>query len=134
MSKTAQIEKIVLTILADKEWHTITEFRNEMKRITPELLDVSNTLSSTLYQMRKKKHLIEKNKKGVYRLAENENVMEEKKDISVKNEILDLWRKFYYENAPLLELSYEMDEEEFRRGKKMYDLNKKMENLIKSYK
>ena len=78
--------------------------------------------------------MIEKNKKGVYRLAENENVMEEKKDISVKNEILDLWRKFYYENAPLLELSYEMDEEEFRRGKKMYDLNKKMENLIKSYK
>ena len=131
MSKSAQIERIVMDILKDGEWHNVSEFKEEMQRCNPELLEVSNTLSSTLYQMRTKKHLIEKDKKGVYHMLTNDNVSEERSDINVNTKMLNLWRKFYMENNPLPDPSYEMDEEEFREGKKIYELNRKIENFIK---
>lgn len=134
MKKTKQIESIILRMLSDGKCHSTKEFKEEILQVNPELLVVANTLSSVLYQMRVKKKQIEKDGNGFYILS-FENKAEEKNDNNknVKFQMLELWRNFYSQNNMLKNVSYEMNEKEFAEGKKMYELNKKIEETIKSY-
>lgn len=135
MNKTIQIENIILDILSDGEYHTITEFKQEIQKVNPELLIVPNSLSSVLYQMRIKKKQVDKQGRGLYILSSENKIIEKKNNDNkeVYTHMLKLWREFYGQNNILKNASYEMNDEEFMEGKKMYELNKKIEALLKTY-
>ena len=68
MSKTGEIEKIVLKVLEDGFWHNVSEMKNEIRKVKCALLTDENILSVVLYQMKTKKKLIEMKERGTYRL------------------------------------------------------------------
>ena len=152
MSKTGEIEKIVLKVLEDGFWHNVSEMKNEIRKVKCALLTDENILSVVLYQMKTKKNLIEMKERGTYRLKRTKDGAKEKNDaihigasessqnedantsFSVSDDMLCAWRVFYKEYMKNGAPSYEMSDEEFRRGKWLYQLNKKIEELIMSYK
>ncbi|MDO4322200.1 MAG: hypothetical protein Q4C61_06700 [Lachnospiraceae bacterium] len=75
MSKTKAIENVILNVLADGEWHQVREFKSVIMEKNPAILEKPNSLSVALYQMKEKKKMIEMEKKGVYRLAQNKNIV-----------------------------------------------------------
>lgn len=135
MKKTAQIEKIILDVLSDGECHSSSEFKEKINAVNPELLAVNNSLSSILYQMRVKKRLIDKRGNRLYISQSSVEKLNEESDDNSNDYalMLELWRKFYRHNNPLIYASYEMNYREFAKGKKMYELNKEIEQLIKSH-
>lgn len=50
-----------------------------------------------------------------------------------REKMLLCWRNFYNKTMSKYELSFDMTEEQFKEGKWLYELNKEMEILIKSF-
>ena len=118
MSKMKRIEAIIFSVLQDKEWHSLTELKNEIRLQDETLLQNENYLNVILSRLKNKKHQIELKGKGIYRMI-TEN--EEMKEIKIyKERILSDWRNYYDT----------MSEEEFRQGKWLYELNREIEKTI----
>ena len=81
MSKMKRIEAIIFSVLQDKEWHSLTELKNEIRLQDETLLQNENYLNVILSRLKNKKHQIELKGKGIYRMiTENEEMKEIKID------------------------------------------------------
>lgn len=128
MSKMQEIENIVLKVLQDKKKHAFEDIRERVEQENASLLDNKKYLSVVLNYMKDKKNLIDY-VDGMYKMKSEEKKMEN----NIRIEFLDAWREFYEESELRKELSYDMSEKEFRKGKWVYELNKKVEELINTF-
>lgn len=128
MSKMKKIEAIIFAVLQDKEWHSLTELKNEIRLQDETLLQNENYLNVILSRLKNKKHQIELKGKGIYRMiTENEEMKEIKTN---KERVLSGWRNYYDTMIKNPKPNYDMSEEEFRQGKWLYELNREIEKTI----
>ena len=91
-----------------------------------------------------KKDIVKNIKRGMYKMYTEEmkkaEMNEKEMDVdemireeSITNKVLIEWNKVYDMLSKEYVLSYEMTEEEYRKGKLLYQLNKRIENVIKSF-
>ena len=134
MSKMSVIEEIIFEVLEDGEWHSIEEIKGKVLEHDKLLLENKNFLNVVLNRIKTKKKLIESEGRGKYKMIQRST--EEPRDFrgnNSKEKMLLCWRNFYNKTMSKYELSYDMTEEQFKEGKWLYELNKEMENLIKSF-
>ena len=134
MSKMSMIEEIIFNVLKDGEWHFIVEIKEKILEQDITLLENKNFLSVVLNRLKTKKKLIESEGRGKYRMIQGNT--EEKKECrenSCREKMLKCWRNYYNKTMSKYELSFDMSEEEFKEGKWLYELNKEMEKLIRSF-
>lgn len=131
MNKNKKIEMIIFEVLEDKEWHSVSEMKCRIKEIDETLLLKENYIYVILKRLEKQKKLLDAKGNGVYRMKEFTNEILEKKDCREK--VLNSWKKCYNDIMNIHQLSYEMSEEEFKEGKWIYELNKKIEDVIGSF-
>jgi len=123
-----EIENIVLKVLQDNESHAFEDIKESVKQENASLLERKKYLSVVLNYMKDKKNLIDYDN-GLYKLKSEEKKMEN----NIRIEFLTAWREFYEKSELKKELSYDMSEKEFRKGKWVHELNKKVEELIENF-
>lgn len=134
MSKMSVIEEIIFEVLEDGEWHSIEEIKGKVLEHDKLLLENKNFLNVVLNRIKTKKKLIESEGRGKYKMIQRST--EEPRDPRGNNsreKMLLCWRNFYNKTMSKYELSFDMTEEQFKEGKWLYELNKEMEILIKSF-
>lgn len=134
MSKMSVIEEIIFEVLEDGEWHSIEEIKGKVLEHDKLLLENKNFLNVVLNRIKTKKKLIESEGRGKYKMIQRST--EEPRDSRGNNsreKMLLCWRNFYNKTMSKYELSFDMTEEQFKEGKWLYELNKEMEILIKSF-
>lgn len=128
MSKMKRIEAIIFEVLQDKEWHSLAEVKNEIRLRDETLLQDKNYLNVILSRLKNKKCQIESKGKGMYRMINaNEEMEDGKLD---KERVLVGWREYYNTIIKNPKPNYDMSEEEFRKGKWLYELNREIERTI----
>lgn len=128
MSKMSTVENIIFEVLRDGEWHSIDEIKERILNQDPSLLENKNYLNVILNQLKTKKRSIESEGRGNYRkkvIKFEENML--------RNQVLNIWQDCYKKSMSKYQLSFDMTEEEFKEGKWVYELNKKIEELIISF-
>lgn len=130
MNRTAAIERIVMEVLEDGQLHSTREFTDKINEMDPELLPNVNKLSAVLYQMKNKKNLIETPENRMYCLKTKKEILE---GGNIGEELWKLWNEFLEKNIDYKKPNYEMDTVSFERGKKIYEINKKIEAVLKEY-
>lgn len=128
MSKMSTVENIIFEVLRDGEWHSIDEIKEQILNQDPSLLENKNYLNVILNQLKTKKRSIESEGRGNYRkkvIKFEENML--------RNQMLNLWQDCYKKSMSKYQPSFDMTEEEFKEGKWVYELNKKIEELIISF-
>ena len=133
MSRSAKIEMLVLDILADGlQWNTA-----EMRKIIDDrdslLLKNSNLFYVVLNRMVTVKKTVLKNEDGTYEIREKAPETIRKEMNMCKEKIKECWEKCYDSMMADYNLSYDMSEQQFREGKRLYELNKKIVDMIQSY-
>lgn len=134
MSKMSKIEEIIFNVLEDGEWHSIVEIREKVMEQDIALLENRNFLNVVLNRIKTKKNLIESEGRGKYRrIQENTEELKEYRKNNSREKMLKCWRNYYNKEMSKYELSFDMTEEQFKEGKWLYELNKEMEKLIKTF-
>ena len=143
MSKMKRLEEGILEILEDEKCHSIGEIKSVFIKKDPEVLE-SPTLIYVVLNRMTKKDIVKNIKRGMYKMYTEEmkkaEMNEKEMDVdemireeSITNKVLIEWNKVYDMLSKEYVLSYEMTEEEYRKGKLLYQLNKRIENVIKSF-
>ena len=129
--------EIICSVLDDGKWHSIEEMRIEVEKKNVKFLSNKNYLSVILTGLKndEKKIISDSRRKGWYRMknvtsVEDESVEQEK---TCRTELLNEWKNFCESTGRKKTPSYEMTEEEFKKGRWFYRLNKKIENLIMNF-
>lgn len=130
MNKTAEIERIVMETLKDEQIHDRDELVSKIMETDPELLQTKNKLNAVLCYMKNNKNLIDTPEKKKYCLKKYIDV---KEDGSMGKEVLKLWNEFLAKNLKYEKANYEMDEKDFARGKQIYEINKRIEEVLKEF-
>ena len=129
-----QIEEAIFAVLKDNEIHSIKEIRKYMLEKNPELLQNKNYLNVILNRLVKNEKMVVSEKRGEYRMLQNNMGQGENGGTDdLRQKVLMGWRNYYNDVSCRYKLSYDMTDEQFREGKWLHDLNKKMEELIKTY-
>lgn len=133
MSKMGQMEKIILDILSDNEWHTARELKEEIAKIDNDLLKDSNLIYVVLNRMKKVKEQIERGKAGEYRMKSYTSRTLNEIENKGKEKMLDQWKKFVDENTQEQSISINMTIDEFYEAKWTHELTVKIEEFIKNF-
>ncbi|HCW29441.1 MAG TPA: hypothetical protein DGH14_06155 [Roseburia sp.] len=133
MSKSFQIEQIILKTLEDNNEHSAAELKNIILNHDKSLLENSNLFYVILNRMAMVKKTIAKNKYGTYERIDKipEDI---RKELDMcREKVKAAWEKCYDSIMEDYNLSYDMSEQHFREGKQIYELNKKILETIQSY-
>lgn len=151
-SNTQKIRNLFFHLLQDGKNHTAKEIYDLIMRSADIHIMNSNTVYSTLYNIRKSSdsNYFIRNHDGSYRLKpyllEPENkalllqlTQEEEPDANLPdtltiNEVVERWTSLCTEiNARLKQPDYEMSEKEFIKYKQIHLLNKKIQELLNDF-
>jgi len=137
MNKMSETKKIILNFLNDSCWHSVTEIKTAILNVNKDLLTDKNFIYVVLNDLKVKRGKIESNGTGMYRIKPP--VISSSTDLlsvdnSDRKKVINGWKHFYEKTINQYQLSLEMSEEEFRKAKWLYELNKEMENLILTFK
>lgn len=134
MTKMAKAQNIILSLLKDGNIHTVDEIRKEIEK-DPDLCSTdSNFVHVVLNNLKSKKGKIRSAGIGLYQTVDDTVPAEiTTKASSYRASILKAWSTFYNQNIDSFELSLDMSEEDFHNAKWLYELNKRIEKLIKTF-
>lgn len=133
MSRSAKIEMLVLNILADGFQRNTAEIRKLIEDQDNLLLKNSNLFYVVLNRMVTVKKTVLKNEDGTYEIREKAQETIRKERNMCIEKIKECWKKCYDSMMEDYNLSYDMSEQQFREGKCLYELNKKIVDMIQSY-
>ena len=134
MNMGHEITEIIYSVLADGEWHSLSELRCELQKRNSVFSNNENYLSVILSRLKNEENTIisDEKKRGWYRMSYITPGDDEKKQTkNYRMDVLNDWREFFSSKKKVP--NYEMTEEEFKEGQWFYKLNKKIEKLIISF-
>mgnify|MGYP004454387149 CR=1 FL=1 len=129
-----KIEEAVFELLDDNEEHSLDEIRKYIAEKSPELLQNKNYLSVILCRLVKEKKLTRTDKRGGYKMLQN-NMVQVVKDGQgdLRQKVLADWKNYYSDIERKYKLSYEMTEEQFKAAKWLHGLSQEVMDLIKKF-